>query len=60
MTRRQSSRPQIEAYGNKGFKNLPWRKIFKSVDALYAWAEKNDASVLGTREVSAYEVQAMR
>jgi hypothetical protein len=50
----------IEAYGNKGFKNLPWRKTFKSVDALNAWVEKNDASVLGTREVSAEEMAASR
>lgn len=48
-TTRQGDR--IEAYGNKGFKNTPWRKTFKSVDAMNAWVEKNDATVLGTREL---------
>jgi hypothetical protein len=41
---------RVEAYGHKGMKNLPWRKTFKSVAALNAWAEKNDATVEATRD----------
>lgn len=41
----------IEAYGVKGMKSTPWRKIFKNVDALNKWVEKNDAEVYGTRSV---------
>lgn len=41
----------VEAYGAKGLKNTPWRKAFKSVDALNAWVEKNDAIVYGTRDL---------
>ncbi len=48
---KQTATP-TEGYGNKGFKNTPWRKTFKSLEALYAWAEKNDATVLGTRSAS--------
>lgn len=40
----------IEAYGVKGMKSKPWQKTFKSVDALNAWAEKNDAEVYATRQ----------
>lgn len=47
----------IEAYGNKGFKNTPWRKTFTDADALNKWAEKNDASVLGTRDISPKEAK---
>lgn len=39
----------VEAYGQRGFKNLPWTKIFSSLDAMNAWVEKHDATVLGTR-----------
>lgn len=42
--------PKIEAYGAKGMKNTPWRKTFKTREALLAWCEKNDAEVYGTRE----------
>lgn len=42
---------RIEAYGTKGFANASWRKTFKSTEAAYDWAEKNDATVLGTRDV---------
>lgn len=48
----------IEAYGNKGFRNLPWRKTFASVEALNKWAEQHDATVLGTRERDPQEVAA--
>jgi hypothetical protein len=41
---------KIEAYGVKGMKSTSWRKTFKSVEALNAWVEKNDAEVYGTRE----------
>jgi len=40
----------VEAYGVKGMKSTSWRKTFKSVAALNAWVEKNDAEVHGTRE----------
>jgi hypothetical protein len=41
----------IEAYGVKGMQSKPWRKTFKNVDAMYAWAEKNDAEIQGFRDV---------
>lgn len=41
---------RVEGYGNKGFKRIAWRKTFKSIDAMRAWAEKNDAEIIGTRE----------
>ena len=41
---------KIEAYGAKGTKSTPWRKTFKNVDTMNAWAEKNDAEIYGTRE----------
>lgn len=44
-------RPGIEAHGIRGFKNTPWRKIFKSTEAMLAWAEKYDAEILGTRDL---------
>ena len=48
----------VEAYGVKGMKNPPyacedWHKPFRSLDALWAWARKNDAEVLGVREAGA-------
>jgi hypothetical protein len=36
---------KVEAHGVKGMKSTPWRKIFKNLDALNAWVEKNDAEV---------------
>jgi len=41
---------RIEAYGMKGWKNTPWRRRFASPEKLAAWCEKNDATVLGTRD----------
>ena len=46
-------RPGIEAYGIKGFNRTTWRKIFKSTEAMLAWAEKYDAEILGTRDLEA-------
>lgn len=40
---------QIEAYGAKGLKSTPWRKIFNSPDQLTVWADSNDAEIYGTR-----------
>lgn len=37
----------VEAYGVKGMKSTPWRKTFRSADAMNAWTEKNDAEVFG-------------
>ena len=39
----------VEAYGVKGMKSTPWRKVFKSVEAMQKWAEANDAEIYGTR-----------
>lgn len=41
----------IEAYGVKGMKSKPWRKTFKNAEALTRWAEANDATVDGMRDV---------
>lgn len=48
----------IEAYGNRGFQNKPWRKTFAGVDALNTWVEANDATCLGTRERDPQEIAA--
>ncbi len=42
----------IEAYGYKYDRNdrrIVWRKIFPNEDALNKWADRNNATVLGTR-----------
>ena len=49
---RRAGNAGIEAYGVKGFKRMPWRKAFKSVEELNKWAEKNDAEVHGTRSTA--------
>ncbi len=41
----------IEAHGVKGMKSTPWRKTFKSVEALNAWVEKSGAEVRAIREI---------
>ncbi len=43
--------PSIEAHGVKGMKSTPWRKTFKSVEALNAWIEKSGAEVHAVREI---------
>lgn len=48
----------VEGYGVRGVRSLPWRKAFKTVDAMNAWAEKMDAEIIGTREMDAEEVRA--
>ena len=40
---------RIEAYGVRGIKSKAWRRAFVSIEAMRAWAEKNDAEVYGTR-----------
>lgn len=44
----------VEAYGVKGMKNTPWRKVFKSQAEFEKWLEKNegDVEVRGTRKAS--------
>lgn len=42
---------KIEAYGVKGMQSKPWVRTFASAEALCKWAEKNDATVYGVREV---------
>jgi hypothetical protein len=46
---------KVEAYGVKGMNSRPWRKVFKSYEAMQAWVEKNDAEVHGTREIEEVE-----
>jgi len=48
--RKEKKAARIEAYGMKGWKNTPWRRTFASPEKLAAWCEKNDATVLGTRD----------
>ena len=43
----------VEAHGIKGFSRTPWRKTFKSTEAMLAWAEKYDAEIYGTRDLEA-------
>ena len=43
----------VEAHGVKGMNNKAWRKTFKNAEQAYAWAEKNDAEVKGTRDLEA-------
>lgn len=43
----------VEAHGIKGFNRTPWRRAFKSTEAMLAWAEKYDAEILGTRDLEA-------
>jgi len=43
----------VEGYGNKGMKNTSWRKSFPSTEHMMKWVEKNDADVLGTRDIEA-------
>ena len=38
----------VEAYGQKG--NTQWRRTFKNRTVMLAWADANDAEILGTRE----------
>ncbi len=45
----------IEAHGVKGMKSIPWRKNFKSIEALNAWVEKHGAEVHAIREIPAGE-----
>lgn len=42
---------RIEAYGVKGGKSRPWRRCFANAELLVAWCERNDAVVLGIRNV---------
>jgi type II secretory pathway component PulM len=46
----------IEAHGVKGMKSTPWRKTFKSIEALNAWVEKNGAEIYAIREIAADEM----
>lgn len=41
---------KVEAYGVKGMNSTPWRKTFKSVEALNRWVDRNDAEVHATRD----------
>jgi type II secretory pathway component PulM len=46
----------IEAHGVKGMKSTPWRKTFKSIEALNAWIEKTGAEIYAIREIAADEM----
>jgi len=53
---RESDKDQkVEAYGTKGMKNERWRKIFKNVEEMNKWMEKNDATFGGMRYVDSKE-----
>jgi len=45
---------RIEANGQKGLDNRPWRRSFRDEAAMEKWAEANDASIFGTRETDEY------
>jgi len=47
----KANTPYIEAHGVKGMKSTPWRKTFKSIEALNEWIEKYGADVHGIREI---------
>lgn len=51
----KANTPSIEAYGVKGMNSIPWRKTFKSIEALNAWIEKTGAEVHGVREIQPSE-----
>lgn len=55
----EASKEGVEAYGVKGVKSTKWRKVFKSIDAMNAWAEKNDAEIQGTRSVGEPKTEAV-
>jgi hypothetical protein len=40
-----SATQKIEAYGVKGLKSKPWRKVFKSQAAFEKWLEANEGDV---------------
>lgn len=44
---KKAPQPAVEAYGVQGMKSKPWRKTFKSADALNAWTERTGAEVFG-------------
>jgi hypothetical protein len=52
----KANTPSIEAHGVKGMKSTPWRKTFKSVEALNAWIEKSGAEIHAIREIYPDEV----
>ena len=41
----------VEAHGQKGMQNKPWRKTFASAAHFDAWAEKNDVEVHAQRDL---------
>ena len=47
--------PKVEAYGYKYDQNdrrIVWRKIFPNMDAVNKWADRVNATVIGTREIN--------
>ena len=51
----EGEKKAIEAHGVMGMKSRPWRKTFKSREALQSWKEKHDAEVQGSRDVKEAE-----
>ena len=45
---------KFEAYGVRGMKSTPWRKVFSSQEKFEAWLDKNegDITLYGVREVT--------
>ena len=41
---------KVEAYGVKGMASKPWRRTFRSLAALNAGLDRNNAECYGTRE----------
>lgn len=50
----------IEAYGRMGMKNKQFRKFFKNEDAMVEWADDNDATIEGTRDLDKGEVMEQK
>ena len=53
--KKENKGEQIEGYGVKGLNSTKWRRVFKSVEAMNKWADKNDAEVHGTRKAALYK-----
>jgi hypothetical protein len=52
QTTTQTETNKIEAYGAKGMKSTPWRKVFKSQAAFEKWLDQQNGnvSVYGVRD----------
>lgn len=46
---------QIEVYGNKGMSNKQFRKSFPTYEHAEKWADKNDATIVGRRDLKEHQ-----